>query len=48
MRYFSVELPDPEALAEVRARIDLAGIPTNQTEAGLLVYDPSQNGVLIH
>lgn len=47
MRYFSVELPDRDALAEVRARIDFAGIPTNQTEAGLLVYDPSQNGVLI-
>jgi catechol 2,3-dioxygenase len=47
MRYFSIDLPDQMALAEVRARIDLAGIPTNQTEAGLLVYDPSQNGVLL-
>ncbi len=47
MRHFSVELPDQKALAEVVARVDQAGIPANQTEEGLLLYDPSQNGVIL-
>ena len=47
LRYFSVNLPDQKALNEVVARLDAADIPTNQTDAGLLVYDPSQNGVLL-
>jgi hypothetical protein len=42
-----VELPTQNALDEVTARIGQAGIPANQTEAGLLVHDPSQNGVLL-
>ena len=47
LRYFTVELPDQEALDQVTARIDAAGIPSNQTEDGLLLYDPSQNGVML-
>jgi catechol 2,3-dioxygenase len=47
LRYFSVNLPDQKALNEVVARLDAADIPTNQNDAGLLVYDPSQNGVLL-
>jgi catechol 2,3-dioxygenase len=47
LRYFTVELPDQEALNQVIARIDAAAIPSNQTEDGLLLYDPSQNGVLL-
>jgi catechol 2,3-dioxygenase len=47
LRYFTVELPDQEAMDQVIARIDAAGIPSNQMEAGLLVHDPSENGVLI-
>jgi catechol 2,3-dioxygenase len=47
LRYFSVELPNQEALDQVIARIDAAGIPSNQTEDGYLVQDPSQNGVLL-
>lgn len=47
LRYFAVELPDQSALADVIARVDEAGIPANQTEDGLLLYDPSQNGVLL-
>jgi hypothetical protein len=42
-----VELPDQAALDEVIARAEKAGIPANQTEDGLLLYDPSQNGVLL-
>jgi catechol 2,3-dioxygenase len=47
LRYFVVELPDQAALDEVVARVEQAGLPANQTEEGLLLYDPSQNGVLL-
>lgn len=47
LRHFTVELPDQQALDLVIERIDKAGIPTNQTDDGLLVYDPSQNGVIL-
>ena len=47
LRHFTVELPDQKALDEVVARIDKAGIPSNQTDDGLLVHDPSQNGVIL-
>jgi catechol 2,3-dioxygenase len=47
LRYFAVELPDQKALGEVIARVENAGISANQTEEGLLLYDPSQNGVLL-
>lgn len=47
LRYLTVELPDQEALDQVTGRIDAAGIPSNQTKDGLLLYDPSQNGVML-
>jgi catechol 2,3-dioxygenase len=47
MRYFTVELPDQHALDEVAARVEKAGIAANQMEDGLLVRDPSQNGVVL-
>ncbi|HET9911663.1 MAG TPA: hypothetical protein VFQ13_07230, partial [Anaerolineales bacterium] len=47
LRHFTVELPDQKALDEVSARVDQAGLPANQTEEGLLLYDPSQNGVML-
>jgi len=47
LRYFAVELPDQSALDEVIARVNEAGIPANQTEEGLLLYDPSQNGMML-
>ena len=47
LRHFTVELPNQQALNEVIARIDKAGIPSNQTDDGLLVHDPSQNGVIL-
>jgi catechol 2,3-dioxygenase len=47
LRHFAVELPDQQALDEVIARVEKAGIPANQTEDGLLLYDPSQNGVIL-
>ena len=47
LRYFTVELPNQEAFDQVITRIDAAGIPSNQTDDGLLVQDPSQNGVML-
>ena len=47
LRHFKVELPDQDALDEVIARVENAGIPANQTGDGLLLYDPSQNGVIL-
>ncbi len=47
LRYFTVDLPDQKALEEVIARVNQAGISANQTEEGLLLYDSSQNGVVL-
>jgi catechol 2,3-dioxygenase len=47
LRYFAVDLPSQKALDEIIARVENAGIPANQTEGGLLLYDPSHNGVLL-
>jgi catechol 2,3-dioxygenase len=47
LKYFTVELPDQQALDQVISRIDAAGIPSNQTKDGLLLQDPSQNGVML-
>jgi len=47
LRYFTIDLPNQKAYDEVVARVDEAGIPSNVTEAGLLLYDPSQNGVVL-
>jgi catechol 2,3-dioxygenase len=47
LRYFTIELPNQEALNEVIARVDAVGIASNQTDIGLLLHDPSQNGVVL-
>ena len=47
LRYFSVVVPDKTALERVLERVREAGVPVEQTEAGWLVHDPSQNGVVI-
>ena len=47
LRYFTVDLPTQKAYDEVIARVDRAGISSNQTEAGLLLHDPSQNGIVL-
>jgi len=47
LRYFTVELPNQQALGDVVARVDKAGIPSNKTEDGFLIYDPSQNGLVL-
>jgi catechol 2,3-dioxygenase len=47
LKYFTIELPNQQALDQVIERVDAAGIPSNQTEDGLLLHDPSQNGVIL-
>jgi hypothetical protein len=47
LRYYTIDLPNQKAFDDVVARIDAAGIPSNRTEEGLLLYDPSQNGVVL-
>jgi catechol 2,3-dioxygenase len=47
LRHFTVDLPDQKALDEVIARVDKSGIPSNNIDEGLLVYDLSQNGVVL-
>jgi catechol 2,3-dioxygenase len=47
LRHFTVDLPNQRALNDVVARITQVGIPFSQTEEGVLLYDPSQNGVVL-
>ena len=47
LRHFTVDLPNQLALDEVIARVNAAGIPSNQTDDGLLLLDPSENGVIL-
>jgi catechol 2,3-dioxygenase len=47
LRHFAVEFPNQQALDEVIARVENAGISASQTEDGLLLHDPSQNGVVL-
>jgi catechol 2,3-dioxygenase len=47
LRYFTVILPDSAELTRVIERVAQAGIPTEQTEQGILLRDPSQNSVLL-
>jgi catechol 2,3-dioxygenase len=47
LRYFTVIVPDAAELQRVTQRIQDAGIAAEPTDAGLLVRDPAQNGVLL-
>lgn len=47
LRHFTVDFPDQQSLDEVIARVDAAGIPSNRTEEGILLHDPSQNGIVL-
>ena len=47
LRYYTIDLPTQAAYDEVVARVDAAGIPSNRTETGLLLQDPSQNGLIL-
>ncbi len=47
LRYLTIDYPNPSARAEVIARVQAAGIPYNQTDEGILLHDPSQNGAML-
>lgn len=47
LRYFTVEFPNQSAFDEAIANIDKSGVSYNKTEDGILLYDPSQNGVVL-
>lgn len=46
LRYFTIVLPNDEALSEVTGRLQQAGVTLQDWEDGLLVHDPSQ--IAIH
>ena len=47
LRHFTVVLPNLAALEQVAERVRHAGIALEQTDGGLLVRDPSHNGVVL-
>jgi catechol 2,3-dioxygenase len=47
LRHFQVMLPDAEALEHVEERVRTNNIPVEKTEDGLMMRDPSRNGVLL-
>lgn len=47
LRWFSVVLPDDEALEAVLDRVRAAGLPVQKHPAGRLLYDPFRNGVVL-
>lgn len=47
MRWFELLLPDTTALEAVRARLSAAGITVDAQDEGVLVRDPSGNGILL-
>ncbi len=47
LRYFTVQLPGEEPLRQVTDRLYTAGLKLEETEQGLLVRDPSQNGLVL-
>jgi catechol 2,3-dioxygenase len=47
LRSFTIELPDERELAAVLARLEAAGIATEQPAGGLLVRDPFGSGVVL-
>lgn len=47
LEYFTVRLPDSAGLGKVLDRVREAGVSGEETEEGVLVRDPSHNGVLL-
>lgn len=47
LRWFEIILPSAAALDGVKARLKEAGVEVAEQEGGVLVHDPSRNGVLI-
>jgi catechol 2,3-dioxygenase len=47
LRYFTVVLPDESELESAMGRLERAGVAAERSEQGVLVRDPSQNGVML-
>ena len=47
LRYFVVRLPNAAALEQVLARVRMAALPAETTDAGTILRDPSGNGVVL-
>ncbi len=47
LRYFTVELPDEVEFGKAVERIRRAGLESESVDSGILVRDPSRNGVLL-
>jgi len=47
LRYFAVAVPEGSELERLSGRLEQAGGPIERREAGILVRDPSRNGVLL-
>jgi catechol 2,3-dioxygenase len=47
LRYFTVVFPHTAELSSVLQRVQQAGLSATQNKGGILVRDPSQNGVLL-
>jgi len=47
LRHFQVLLPNKSELEVVAARLRQGGVPTEQSDDGVLARDPSHNGVLL-
>ena len=47
LRYFSIVVPDAAELERLSDRLGQATLPFEKNEAGVLVSDPSRNGVLL-
>jgi catechol 2,3-dioxygenase len=47
LRYFEIVVPDQAELARLAERVRTAHLVADETEAGLLIRDPSRNGVLL-
>ncbi len=47
LRYFTVHLPDADALAPLLARLDSAGVPYREEEGGIVIEDPWHNSILL-
>lgn len=47
LNWFEVRLPDAGALEAVRSRLETAAVPFEKHGEGILVRDPSKNGILL-
>ncbi len=47
LRYFTLVMPNATELEKVVERIKIAGLDSEQLEEGILIRDPSQNGLLL-